>query len=122
MLASSPRQAQNHPTAPSLHLFRASQTSGPRWRHQSARRRGHMTVTTSLRLVLAAVLVLSASAASLAIQQADPFVGTWKLNLAKSKYDPGPAPKSTTAVYEVVQGGYKQTTDSIDAADKPSKS
>lgn len=26
----------------------------------------------------------------------DPFVGTWKLNLAKSKISPGPAPKSET--------------------------
>ena len=27
-------------------------------------------------------------------QQKDPFVGTWRLNIAKSKYSPGPPPKS----------------------------
>jgi hypothetical protein len=26
----------------------------------------------------------------------DPFVGTWKLNVAKSKFSPGPAPQSQT--------------------------
>jgi hypothetical protein len=30
---------------------------------------------------------------------ADPIVGTWKLNVAKSKFDPGPAPKSSTVTY-----------------------
>ena len=30
----------------------------------------------------------------------DSTLGTWKLNLAKSKFDPGPAPKSRTEVYE----------------------
>jgi len=29
-----------------------------------------------------------------------PFVGTWKLNVAKSKYTPGPAPKSLTRTVE----------------------
>src|SRR5262249_58815623 len=28
----------------------------------------------------------------------DPSVGTWKLNTEKSKYSPGPGPKSTTVV------------------------
>src|SRR5207244_968847 len=30
---------------------------------------------------------------------ADPFMGTWKMNPAKSKYSPGPAPKSATVNY-----------------------
>jgi hypothetical protein len=41
----------------------------------------------NLTLVFLAALTLSA---------ADNFVGTWKVNLAKSKYSPGPAPKSVT--------------------------
>src|SRR5205823_3617459 len=28
-------------------------------------------------------------------QTADPWLGTWKLNLAKSSYSPGPAPKGS---------------------------
>ena len=36
---------------------------------------------------------------------ADAVVGTWKLNLAKSTFSPGPAPKSQTRVYsESAQG------------------
>jgi hypothetical protein len=36
---------------------------------------------------------------------ADPVVGTWKLNLAKSTFSPGPAPKSQTRIYaESAQG------------------
>jgi len=35
----------------------------------------------------------------------DPVVGTWKLNLAKSTFSPGPAPKSQTRTYiESMQG------------------
>ncbi|MEO5739353.1 MAG: hypothetical protein ABIS29_02030 [Vicinamibacterales bacterium] len=33
--------------------------------------------------------------------QADPHTGTWVLNVAKSKYTPGPAPKQQTSVYTV---------------------
>ena len=32
--------------------------------------------------------------------QSDPIIGAWKLNLAKSKYDPGPPPMSDTRAYE----------------------
>jgi hypothetical protein len=31
----------------------------------------------------------------------DPILGTWKLNIAKSKFDPGPPPMSKTDVFEV---------------------
>jgi hypothetical protein len=33
---------------------------------------------------------------------ADPFVGTWKLNVAKSSFDPGPPPKDGTIVIKKV--------------------
>ena len=44
------------------------------------------------------VAALFASAFVLAAQsdQNSPFTGTWKLNVAKSKFSPGPAPKSET--------------------------
>ena len=44
-------------------------------------------------------LTLVFLAAALTLSAADSIVGTWKLNLAKSKYSPGPAPKSTTQTY-----------------------
>jgi hypothetical protein len=34
-------------------------------------------------------------------------VGTWRLNLAKSQYTQGQAPKSTTLVYEPAGAGIK---------------
>jgi hypothetical protein len=40
-------------------------------------------------------------------QSKDPFVGTWRLNVAKSKYTPGPVPKSVTSTYEAAGKGYK---------------
>ncbi len=50
--------------------------------------------------VLAVTLVANA-------QSKDPFVGTWQLNVAKSKYSPGPTPKSITSMYEAAGQGYK---------------
>ena len=35
----------------------------------------------------------------------DPLVGTWVLNPAKSKFNPGPAPKNITVTYEAAAGG-----------------
>ena len=42
---------------------------------------------------------------------ADNTIGTWKLNVAKSKYTPAPMPvKSLTITREASDGGVKQTT------------
>jgi hypothetical protein len=40
---------------------------------------------------------------------ADPVLGTWKLNLEKSSYNPGPAPKSQTRIYEAHPEGIRVT-------------
>jgi hypothetical protein len=51
---------------------------------------------------------------------ADNNVGTWKLNLSKSKYSPGPAPKSQTLKIEAWgDDGVKYTADGTSADDKP---
>jgi len=51
---------------------------------------------------------------------ADVFSGNWKLNLAKSKYDPGPAPKGPNfSKIEAVPGGLKFTNDGVNAEGKP---
>jgi hypothetical protein len=56
-------------------------------------------------------MVLAAGVLTVAVlataQPKDPFVGTWRLNLAKSTYSPGPPPKSTTSTYETAGQGYK---------------
>ena len=40
-------------------------------------------------------------AATMVLSAADMLSGTWKLNIAKSKYSPGPAPKSGTVTYSM---------------------
>ena len=62
-----------------------------------------------LSLVLVAVLALSATI----VYGADMFSGTWKVNVAKSKYSPGPPPKSNTQVITAVDGGMKVVTDGV---------
>jgi hypothetical protein len=46
---------------------------------------------------------------------ADPVEGTWKLNVSKSKFSPGPAPKESTRVYEAHPEGIKVTVRTIEA-------
>jgi hypothetical protein len=50
------------------------------------------------------------------------LVGTWKLNVEKSKFNPGPAPKSSVLTYEAVGEGVKVTNDGINAQGNPTKS
>ena len=51
---------------------------------------------------------------------ADTNVGTWKLNLTKSKFSPGPAPKSQTLKIEAMgNDGVKFTSDGVGGDGKP---
>ena len=61
-----------------------------------------------------AVAIMSASL-SVGAQGSDRRMGTWKLNIAKSKYDPGPPPKNQTIKYEPSAGGFKFTSEGLDA-------
>jgi len=63
-------------------------------------------------LVACCAIVLS-SAVGLA---AENWLGTWKMNVAKSKYSPGPAPKSLTLKFEATADGIKLTSDGVNAA------
>lgn len=63
------------------------------------------------------VLLLSLTAAA-----ADNWIGAWKLNLAKSKFSPGPAPKSQTLKFEAQPGGFKLTSEQMDTQGKPAPS
>jgi hypothetical protein len=63
-------------------------------------------------LTCAAVVVLSMTGL---LAQSNPMVGTWKLNLAKSKFTPGPAPKSQTATIKAAGDGIKNVTKGIAA-------
>ena len=69
-----------------------------------------MTGRMSLAMVGGAAIVMVLAVGSSA-QSSDPLLGAWKLNLAKSKYDPGPAPKAVSLKYEAVGKGMKVTVD-----------
>jgi hypothetical protein len=63
--------------------------------------------------------VLTAFVVSLTAHSAptptDPLLGTWKLNVGKSKYNPGPPPTSELMTYEAAQGHLKYTVKGVQA-------
>jgi hypothetical protein len=48
-------------------------------------------------------------------QTIDPRIGSWKLNVAKSQFSPGPPPQSNTLVIEASGKGEKVTTEGVSA-------
>jgi len=69
--------------------------------------------------VFAATLLLVAFALNVSAAAADQQSGTWKMNPAKSKYSPGPAPKSVTVKIDSDADNIKLSSDGIDAAGNP---
>jgi len=70
------------------------------------------------RISVLAALLLVAMVSTVTIAQTPAkavFVGTWKLDAAKSTYTPGPTPKSQTAVIDAVSGGMKVVSDRVEA-------
>jgi len=57
-------------------------------------------------LGLAAALALPLHAQT----RSDPFLGNWKMDAAKSKFDPGPAPKSEVRAFEATSDGNTKST------------
>jgi hypothetical protein len=49
----------------------------------------------------------------------NPFLGTWKLNTAKSESNPTPLPKSMTVKFEAEGNKVRRTATGIDAEGKP---
>lgn len=66
-------------------------------------------------VVLVLGVVLAADVMHLSAQGGDPRIGTWKLNVAKSKYSPGPAPQSQTLKIEPSGQGEKVTSEVVNA-------
>ena len=65
-------------------------------------------------LVAAAYMALMAgAAATLGAQTVDPMMGTWKVDVAKSTFKPGPGPKSATIVIEPAGTGIKNSVDRV---------
>lgn len=60
------------------------------------------------------VLLLGLLATAL-LSAADPVHGTWVLNVAKSKYKPGPPPKSQIRIYEPNREGTRVNVTTVNA-------
>jgi hypothetical protein len=71
--------------------------------------------TRSLLLIAVALVALSPVLVAQSSQALDRFAGTWRLNLAKSKYAPGPGPKSQTVAVKVSEGGFLAAIDTVNA-------
>ena len=69
-------------------------------------------------LVQIVMLTLVLSLSTAIAFAADTMSGTWKINIAKSKFSPGPAPKSGTRTNTAVDGGMKVVTDGVDSEGK----
>jgi hypothetical protein len=65
-----------------------------------------------LMVSLAVCAIVLSSSVALA---GDNWIGTWKLDAAKSKFSPGPAPKSQTLKFEATPAGVKLTSDGVTA-------
>src|SRR5580704_13999942 len=71
---------------------------------------------------LGVLLLLVGIAATWSVGAAsDPSNGTWKLNIQKSKFDPGPAPKSSTVTVKIENGTETYAGETTDAAGKTTK-
>ena len=66
-------------------------------------------------LITACVLLLSPTVFA---QADDPAIGTWKANIAQSKFDPGPPLQSETRVHEAFGDGVKLTITEVHADGK----
>ena len=60
-----------------------------------------------LRLLVPALLLVGTAWA------ADPFIGNWKLNVAKSDFGSGPKAQSGSTTYEAATTGYKCTSETV---------
>ena len=73
-----------------------------------------------LTIAVVALALVSGSAVLAVAQSAEPLLGTWKINLAKSTYSPGPKPTTAGNIkQEAAQGGFKTTIDGFNAQGKP---
>jgi hypothetical protein len=70
-------------------------------------------------LAVLTIAALGMLASDLLRAQENPFVGTWKLNLAKSKFTDTPAPKSETRTVTAQGSGLKFSFDGVGADGSP---
>ena len=74
---------------------------------------------TFLRGAALGIFVLVLGGSKLAAQGTDPIVGTWELNVTKSKYSPSPPPQSETRTYVAAGQDIRATSKGVDSAGTP---
>src|SRR5229473_4066740 len=72
-------------------------------------------------VVILAGFVLVTASPQIGFAQSNLVGTTWKLNVAQSKFSPGPAPTSSTLTYEAVGQGFRATNEGVDAQGNPTK-
>lgn len=65
------------------------------------------------------MLPLAMFMAAGALQASDPMLGTWTMNVAKSKFSPGPAPQSLTATNTEDGGWVVAKAEGVNSEGKP---
>jgi len=81
-------------------------------------RRTMLTLTT--KALLFTGLVLAAASPQIGFAQSS-SAGTWKLNLAKSKFSPGPPPRSSTLTFQAEGQSLTATVEGMNAQGVPTK-
>lgn len=76
-------------------------------------------MTQTRRIAAAAVALVTTMSVRPVGQSTDPLVGTWELNVAKSVYRSGPAPKSETRTYAVNGSDIQATSKGMGPDGKP---
>ena len=66
-------------------------------------------------VTLGVVVVVASAVAGTVSTQTNPHFGTGKLNVAKSTFSPGPAPKSKTLVFVAAGQGVKLSVEGVNA-------
>jgi len=76
---------------------------------------GNLRRAISPQFVAVAIFVVVLFSSGVALAQSDAFVGTWQLNVAKSKFDTGTARKSETRIVESSPYGMKVSVERTNA-------
>jgi hypothetical protein len=63
--------------------------------------------------VAGAIILIAALGTTAHAQSANPFLGTWKVNVGKSKYSNGAPPRSSVTTIEAAGSGVKYTVDQV---------
>lgn len=72
-------------------------------------------MATRSKALLLIVIAMGALAGLATAQATDPLAGTWRLNVAQSKYETGAPPKSQTTTLHAMDGGLHEVVERVNA-------